>query len=303
MHPNTPKTGPYFIIFAAILWAVDGILLRPSFAGLPVALVILIESAGIALVLAPLSSQRLTIIWKLGWQSISALLGVGILGGAIGTMAITTAIIQSDFVNISIVLLIQKLQPVFAIILAGLLLKENPQKSFYGWAFLAFAGSWIMTFGLDIPAFSSGTRSLYAALYATIAAISFGASTVLSKRVLRDVDFGTCTWLRFLISTVFLFFVVLAWGYFPAVSQVTHEQIGIFFILIFVTSGPAILIYYYGLKRTTASAATIYELAFPLTAILLEYVLLDNMMSPTQWAGIILLSAAILKINSSSHAR
>ena len=122
------RLAPLYVIIAAALWGVDSIVLRPSLYSLPVPLVVFIESAIVAIILSPIFIRQSKIIQSLGKKDILAFLGVAVFGGAIGTMAITKALFYVDYVNLSIVVLIQKLQPVFALILARLLLKESLPK-------------------------------------------------------------------------------------------------------------------------------------------------------------------------------
>ena len=136
------------IILAAALWGVDGIVFRPSLYDLPVPLVVFLESSIITLLLIPVLINRLKEIRQLtakDWMIFSV---ISLTGGVLGTMAITKALFYVNYVNLSIVILIQKLQPVFAITFAILLLKEKPAKSFYGWAALAVIGAYLVTFGI-----------------------------------------------------------------------------------------------------------------------------------------------------------
>ena len=119
------KLATIFVIIGASLWGVDGIVLRPLLYTLPVPLVVLIESSIVAIVLTPFFIKHLPIIKKLRPMDWLAFIGVALFGGAIGTMAITKALFYVNYVNLSIVVLIQKLQPVFAISLAAIFLKEK----------------------------------------------------------------------------------------------------------------------------------------------------------------------------------
>ena len=212
-------------------------------------------------------------------------------------MAITKALFYVNFVNLSVVILLQKLQPVFAISLATLLLKEKFPKEFYFWAGLAIAGAYFMTFGLSLPNFSTGDKTTIAALFALIAAFSFSSSTVFSKRALKNVDYGMGTYLRFLFTSIIMLIIALTTKDVFSMGQITSLQIIIFLIIAFTTGGAAIFIYYYGLKKISASVASICELAFPLTAVILEYFVHGNILSPIQWIGTIVLLISILKVS------
>jgi len=291
------KLAPLFVIIAAALWGFDGIVLRPALYSLPVPLVVFLESSIVALLLSPIFIKRYSEIKKLSKIDWLAFLGVALFGGAIGTMAITKALFYVNFVNLSIVILIQKLQPVFALTLAGILLKEKLPKIFFLWAFLALTGAYFMTFGFSLPNFLTGDKTLVAAGFSLIAALSFSSSTVFSKRALRNVGFEVGTYLRFLLSAAIMIVIATLMRDIKTISSVSSYQWMIFLIIAFTTGGAAIFLYYYGLKKITASVATICELAFPLTAVVLEYFIHRNILNPVQWFGVAVLIFSILKVS------
>ncbi|MCL4278097.1 MAG: EamA family transporter, partial [Ignavibacteriaceae bacterium] len=90
---------------------------------------------------------------------------LALFGGAIGTMAITKALFYVNFVNLSVVILLQKLQPVFAIALASVFLKEKLSFRFIFWAGIAIVGAYFMTFGTNLPDFSTGDKTTVAAIF------------------------------------------------------------------------------------------------------------------------------------------
>lgn len=290
------KLAPLFVILGASLWGVDAIVLRPSLFTLPVPLVVFVESAIVAVLLTPLFIRQFPTLKTLSRNDWLAFVGVAIFGGAIGTMAITKALFYVNFVNLSIVVLTQKLQPVFAIIFALILLREKPAKAFYYWAGLAMTGAYLMTFGFNLPNFDTGDKTAIAALFALIAALSFAASTVLSKRALSNIDYRMGTYIRFTITAILMFVIVSSMEELNSITKITDHQILIFLIIAFTSGGAAIFLYYYGLKEITASVATICELAFPLTAVGLEYILRGNILNWSQWFGVALLIISITRV-------
>jgi drug/metabolite transporter (DMT)-like permease len=260
-------------------------------------LVVFVESAIVAILLTPFFIKKFSSLKSLRTKDWIAFAGVALLGGAIGTMAITKALFYVNFVNLSVVILLQKLQPVFAILLATILLKEKLPKEFFLWAGLAIFGAYFMTFGLSSPNFSTGDKTTIAATFALIAAFSFSSSTVLSKKALRNVDYEMGTYLRFLFATIIMLIIALTTGDISSFNEITTKQIVIFLIIAFTTGGAAIFLYYYGLKRISASVASICELAFPLTAVVLEYFVHGNILSPIQWIGAAVLLVSILRVS------
>jgi len=292
------RTAALFVILGASLWGVDGIVLRPALYGLPVPLVVFIESTIVAAILSPFFIKRIPSLKALNYRDWAAFFFVALLGGAIGTMAITKALFYVNFVNLSIVILLQKLQPIFAITLAAIFLKERLSKKFFIWAVLAVTGAYFMTFGINLPDISTGNKTTVAALFALLAALSFSSSTVFSKRALRNVSFEMGTYLRFLFTAVILLVLVLSLGEMKSISDISTKQVVVFLIIAFSTGGAAIFLYYYGLKRISASVAAICELAFPLVAVVLEYFIHGNILGPVQWAGVGLLLFSIIKVSN-----
>jgi drug/metabolite transporter (DMT)-like permease len=63
----------------------------------------------------------------------------------------------------------------------------------------------------------------------------------------------------------------------------------------------ALLLYYYGLNGTPASAATLAELAFPLTAVGLNFVVFGTTLTSTQVLGAVLLAGTIAVMSALSR--
>ncbi|MEE9432547.1 MAG: DMT family transporter [Melioribacteraceae bacterium] len=290
------KLAPLFIIAAAILWGIDGIILRPTLYSLPVPNVVFIESLIVSIYLFPILITKRKILKSLTVSDWLNFLGVALFGGVLGIMGITKALFYVNYVNLSIVILIQKLQPIFAITFAIIILKEKLNPAFIYWAILALIGAYIMTFGFTLPTINTNDKTLYASLYALLAAFSFGLSTVLSKRILSSVGFKLATYIRFLLSTFLMLIVITSFGNFQTLTAVSSSQFLTFLLIAFTTGGPAMFLYYYGLKFTSASSSTILELAFPLTAILLEYFIRGNILGFVQWVGVVILLVSITKV-------
>ena len=290
--------GPVFIVSAALLWALDGIVMRPGLYSLPVATVVFIEHALAFLLMLPFFAGSFKELKKLKSGDWGAFFWVAVFGGALGTMAITKALFYVNFVNLSVVVLIQKLQPVFALALAAVILKEKLPKKFFLWASLALVATYFVTFAGLKPNFATGDKTAWAALFSLAAAFAFGSSTVFSKRALQNVTFYLGTFLRFGLTSILMFFIALSLGELGAVTQVTTRQLLLFFLIVFSSGGAAMFLYYYGLKGVTASVSTICELAFPVSAIILEFVIRGRSLVWTQWLAALVLFFAIYQVSA-----
>lgn len=300
------------IMFAAFLWAFDGVVLTPwvidlGLSDVPTFVFMLHATASVFLSYFLFRKyQELKSLDKQDWL---AFFLTGLFGGAIGTMAIIAAIVKvySEGLNISVVLLLQKLQPIFAVLLAFLWLKERPRKVFYLWAVVALVGSYLLTFGFNSPNFDTSGMFMPAML-AMLAAFSFGSSTVFSKKAVAKISHGLGTALRFFMTTAIMIVVILVitflnnfdvqTGYegIKGFEIINWNLIGAFVIIALTTGGTAIFIYYYGLKRVLASRSTIYEMVFPVSAVILEFFIHDKVLSSGQWLGAVIVLIAITAI-------
>ncbi|MFA6322860.1 MAG: DMT family transporter [Candidatus Buchananbacteria bacterium] len=289
--------APILIIIAASLWGLDGVVLRPNLYTLPVPLVVFLEHGLAFALMLPFFIKEAKELKKLKFTDWGAFFWVAIFGGVLGTMCITKALFYVSFVNLSVVVLIQKLQPVFALLLAAIILKEKLPKKFFLWAALAVVATYFITFDSFIPNFNTGNKTALAALFSLIAAFSFGSSTVFSKRALRAINFRVGTYIRFGLTTLMMAIIAGASGSFSQLSNVNSQQWLTFLIIIFTSGGAAMLLYYFGLKKVTASVSTICELAYPLSAILFEFLLRHRTLTWSQWLAVIILFFAIYQVS------
>ena len=194
--------------------------------------------------------------------------------------------------------MLQKLQPVFAILLARIILKEKVCKNFFIWASVALMASYFMTFGWSLPDFSSeGITTLYAALLSLLAAFSFGSSTVFSKKILGNYSFVSSTFFRYGFTTLIMLVIVLVGGHIGDFGMVTSRN-WLFVVLIGLTTGSgAIFLYYYGLRNVKASLSTFLELLYPITAVVLDYVVNHTVYTPVQWIAAIVMLFSIIMLN------
>mgnify|MGYP006303081411 CR=1 FL=1 len=288
--------GSVIVSISAILWGFDGVVLTPRLYNLNVSFVVFM------LHLIPFVLMNLVFfdeyrkLKKFTRSDFIYFFLIALFGGSLGTIAIVKALFLVNFEHLSVIVILQKLQPIFAIILAAILLKERMGKRFILWASLAIVASYFLTFGLHMPKAASDNL-LPASLYALLAAFSFGSATVFGKKVLHKFSFRTATFFRFGMTSFIMFFFVLIGGKIGEFSNITRMNWLIFFIIAFTTGGGAIFLYYYGLKRIKASVSTICELFFPLSAILFDYIFNKHILSPVQWVSAAVLVGAIIRIS------
>ena len=283
---------PLAVIFAALLWSVDGFL-RQELYSISSFLVVTLEHAFGALLFLPFLIKTWPEIKKLGQRGWISVLWISICGGILGTYFYTKALSYIDYIDLSVVVLLQKLQPIFAISLAAIILKEKLTQRFIGLALLAMVGAYLVTFGTTSIA-DWDDKTLIAALLATLAAFSWGSSTVLGKHALNRLPFTAVTALRLSLTAVFalIIFTVTSDG-FGTLDLTTHQWRNLV-IIVMSTGSVALFIYYFGLKHMQASHATVYELTWPLSAVFLDWIIRGHMLGFAQIIGAILLLGSMI---------
>jgi len=288
------SSGPIFIIIASLLWAVDGIL-RRSLYHLPPTSIIFLEHLIGFLILYPFVKKGLQNI-KLTKKDFGLIVIVALFSGLIGTLLFTSALQAVNFIPFSVVFLMQKLQPIFAILFAWILLREVPSKKYIPYAVLALVSAYFVTFPLGQVNLSSGDGTIIAALLALGAAVAWGGSTAFSKKILTTIPVASATALRFLFTLIFAGILLLIMGKGNSVSNLGTTDF-LMLLMIALSSGMvALFIYYKGLKRTPVRVVTILELTFPLVAVFIDIFLYKTTLHITQYISAVVLLFAMYQI-------
>ena len=285
---------PLAVVFAALLWSMDGFL-RQELYSVSSFLVVTLEHALGALLFLPLLIKAWPEIKTLGQRGWISILWISICGGILGTFFYTKALSYLNYIDLSVVVMLQKLQPLFAISLAAIILKEKLSQRFIGLALVAMLGGYLVTFGTTSIA-DWDDKTIIAALLATLAAFSWGSSTVLGKHALNRLHFTTVTALRLSVTAVgaLIIFTVTSDG-FGSIELTTHQWRNLV-IIVMSTGAVALFIYYYGLNHLPASHTTLYELTWPLSAVFLDWVIRGRMLGFAQIIGAVLLLGSMIML-------
>lgn len=290
--------GALAVVIAALLWSVDGLLRRNLYSLPPSVIVFWEHMLGLVFLVPFLWSTRSKFreLTRKQWWAMAL---VALLSGALGTILYTAALGQINYINFSVVVLLQQLNPIFAIATAAVLLREKLSPRFLGLSALALAGAYLVSFPDMTVNLHTGKGTVVAALYAAGAAASWGVGTAFSKYALKGTSYPHVTAARFGLTALISLFFVLGSGSAAAISELTQTQ---FFYLLAITCSTglvALLIYYYGLQRVAASRAAILELAWPLSAVIIGWLFLHQGLTPTQALGAILLFVTTYSMTSS----
>jgi drug/metabolite transporter (DMT)-like permease len=281
------------VAVGAAMWGTDGILRVPLLEVASPSQIVLLEH----LVLLLYSVPAVVLGWRF-FRGLEAALWVALLvigwgGSALATLLFTTAFAVG---NPTVVILLQKTQPLFAIALAAILLRER-----LGWAYwpcfaVAMVGAYMISFGNLGPFTALGSTELLPTALALGAALLWGSSTVLGRLVLKAVPFSALTGARLLLAVPLLAGIVVAQSSVGGLAAGFASEPGRVILLALIPGLLALLLYYRGLTGTRASYATLAELAFPATAVVLNWTFLGIGVSANQLLGFVLLWGAVFML-------
>lgn len=291
------KIGVGFLLVAlgAALWGTDGLFRQTLALELPAPVVVFWEHLILVAVTIPFLLRFFRNRPRLSRKDWIALLFVGAGASAVATVLFTMAFTYGDPTT---PLLIQKIQPVVAVLGAYLLLGERLLPR-YGWYFLfAVGGAYLIAFPDPTDV---GVSRLAPALLALGAAALWGMGTVLGRHLTRKIPTNQLTALRFAIGLPTALIILLLRNEAAMALEITLPEFGGLMLLSLVPGLAAIMIYYRGLSTTPASSATLAELAFPLTALLIGWSVFETVPTTTQWIGIVMLSATIVVMTRAAN--
>jgi drug/metabolite transporter (DMT)-like permease len=290
--------GIIFVVIACVLWAVDTLIRYPLlFGGMSAERIVFTEHLFLTLIFIPAFIKNRSVIWQMKLSSIFYFFFIGVLGSAIATLCFTKAFV---LINPSLVILLQKLQPIVAITLASFIIGEKIQKPFMFLAVIAIVGAVLISSQDIFPglvqfdfklAFLS-EKAILGYLLTMVAVVSWGASTVFGKKLTAE-GFSEIQIMggRFSFGFIFLSAYIMANKQYMTGSWqwITWGKV----LLMVLLSGLLGMYFYYkGLKQISARVCAITEMFFPLSAVAINWIFLDAKLNLVQIMGALLLVLA-----------
>lgn len=280
--------GIFFIFLACLTWALDTLIRYPLLGeGFNAVTIVFFEHLFLSILFIPTFYKLIKKKNLFNSSNIFSFLVVGSLGSAIATLSFTKAF---SLLNPSIVILLQKFQPVVAITLSSLLLKEKISKDFLFWAGVCVIGGFVISYqqifqSIDLKTLKytfSSKDSLVGVGYSLIAVLGWGSATVFGKKLSKQ-GFSAPE----VMSGRFIFGLSACLIFLPSVSI---EKIGGDFltkmvVLVFLSGVFGIYFYYRGLAKIPAKMATLAELFFPFCAVIINWLFLHTTLDWVQILG------------------
>jgi DME family drug/metabolite transporter len=270
--------GVVLVAVAAAMWGTDALFRRPLAQSTSAATIVFGEHVLLVLITLPLLVPALLAVVRAGPRYVLAAVAIGAGASAVATILFTQAFVHGDPIT---PVVLQKVQPLVAIVAARIVLGEEPRRRFAWFLVPALAGVWLIAFPHPFDVHARGLTPIAEALGA---AVFWALGTVFGRYLSRRLSFEHVVSLRFSFGLVASAAALPILG--AAAYAGAHDSLWIAYLAL-VTGLLALTLYYYGLRRTPAILASLAELAYPVTAVIVGYVAFDAHLRWTQWLGVI----------------
>jgi drug/metabolite transporter (DMT)-like permease len=284
------KYSALLVVLGSALWGTDALFRRPLTGVLSPVTIVLLEHFVLSLVTLPVVTKLRREFLCLNRRDYASLLVIALGGSVAATVLFTFAM---KYGNPTVVILLQKTQPLCTVLLARAILGERPAKWFWPWFMAAMAGSYLVSAPDWHAGLGQNPGHPMVVLSAIGAAVLWGSATVCGRYLVSKISTPFLTSLRFIFALPAL--AILYWLQ-PARQQGLPSGLSPICSVVAMALIPglaALLLYYKGLQSTTATLASVCELAFPVTAVAVNWLVLDVRLSGGQFLGSSVLVASV----------
>lgn len=291
MRVHTKTAGVMAVLGASIMWALEPVVAKLSYENadfLQTSTIRAIFVTLTAFVYVLFTRRNALFIQK---KSIHPLVYLAVVGTLFADVLYFYALTEIPVVN---AVLLGHMQPVFIILIAFFVLKEETLSRFdyLGILCMMGAGFLVTTKTADnLASLQFGTVGDALVLFATV---SWATTAIAVKKYLSTMHAGVLTFYRFLFASLA----------FVAYACATHSfsLSNPYQVLVGVIVGVGTILYYEGLKRIKAAQVSALELATPFFAAVLGFFILGEFITIMQAAGIAMLFVGIYLLSRKEEA-
>ncbi len=283
---------------ACFLWAIDTLIRYPLVgSGISSLEIVTFEHIFLTAIFFLVFIKKITQLGELKLSHLFYFFIIGGVGSAIATLCFTRAFYV---MNPSLVILLQKLQPLVAIVLARVVLGETIQKNFVIWAIVCIFGGILISYEQILQvftdSFNGGSDIAYGYIFVLISVVGWGSATVFGKK-LSTLGYSE---VQIMAGRFFFGFLTLLPLYltFQATKTYSMDVYSKILLMVLISGLLAMYFYYHGLKRISARACALAEMLFPFCAVIANWIFLGKTLSPIQIAGgvVLILGSSIIQM-------
>lgn len=288
---NIKKTGILAILGASIMWS-----LEPIFAKLAYENSDFLQTSAVRAIIVVFTALFYVLITgrkklKISRQQFSTIIYIAIAGTLIGDLLYFFALTKITVLN---AVIIGHMQPIFIVLIGFFFLKEDKltKYDYSGIIAMIIAGVLVTTKTLEnLSMVKIGTMG---DVYVLMATVAWATTAIVTRKYLRDLNAGVVTFYRYLIASV-AFIIYLSLTSSLAVTNI-HQ------ILVGVIVGVGTILYYESMKRLKAAQVSAMELSTPFFAALLSFLILREVVTVMQFAGMLLLFVGVCLLSRKEEA-
>lgn len=276
------QIGVLAIVSASVMWAIEPIFAKLAYANASVVQTSAFRAIFVTIValIYALSTNGKDI--KINKREFSVIFYIAVVGTLIADLLFYFALTKISVLN---AVLIGHLQPIFIILIGYFVLKDEKHSKYdYAGIFVMIIGALLVTTQTlqNLLILRIGTMG---DLFVVGATVSWATTGIVARKYLNNMNCGIITFYRFLIAAVFfsIYLLFRSEFHFGSVNQ----------IIIGIIVGVGYILYYEGLKRVKAAQAGALELSTPFFAAILGFLVLGEIVTPMQIAGIVILCVGV----------
>ena len=290
------------VALGAALWSTDALFRHPLVQQLSPFTIVYFEHIFATLIsFAYVMCSRDRKLFFMDSKSLGAAAFIGVFGSAIATVLFTMSF---QLINPSVTILLQKVQPMFVILISFLFLGEKFKPGFFAWAAIALVAGFFVSFPTGIQNIDLHSANATGCFLALTAAILWAVSTTVGRLALHKAPASVLSFWRFFFGLIALFTfsrrietMQIEIPFVPGQPGVMRDL----FIMALIPGFLGVNLYYSGLKKIQASVATILELSFPICAIAVNYYFLNFQLSLIQLLASGILIVAMIGVSKSAR--
>jgi drug/metabolite transporter (DMT)-like permease len=264
--------GILFILLACFLWAMDAVIRFPLVDShlLSSTSIVFWEHFILSFIYLPFLIKNFKDFRSYNSSQLFSFFFIGVIGSGLATWSFTEAFL---YLNPSLVILLQKFQPVVAVFLARVILKETFGKEFLLWAIVCLAGGVLIGVEELVQFFKQDNTGpdvkdlVLGFAYTTVAIIGWGGATVFAKKLSSEgVSSHHLLCGRFVLGFLCLFPMMFTRA---ELDKGVPTDLGIWaniLTLSLVAGLAAMYLFYVGLKRNSARVTALAETSFPFSS-------------------------------------